>query len=126
MAGRGKKKIISKRAMAKAKGYAYDGCQNGTICGLMGWPDNFIAQRPDIRKILLKKRQERYAWLRKLQFEQAEKFPPSAMFLGKNYLGQADKKETVITDERASEQELESMREVLRSHQEPLKLIKGA
>jgi hypothetical protein len=36
MAGRGKKKLISEKDMAKAEGYALAGCKNNTICTLMG------------------------------------------------------------------------------------------
>ena len=93
MAGRGKKKIISPADMALAESHAYDGCQNGTIEGLMGWDDSFIAKRKDIGRKLLLKRQERKLWLRRLQFKQCEKQPVVGIFLGKNYLGQADKQE---------------------------------
>jgi len=79
--------------MARAEELAYQMCQNGTIAGLMGWPDAFIADRPDIRKKLTRKRQERKAWLRRKQLSQADKNPVSAIFLGKNYLGQSDKQE---------------------------------
>ena len=93
MAGRGKKKQISPEDMLKAEEYALQGCKNNTIATLMGWGHNFIDDRPDIRKRLTLKRAERNQKLRKLQFEQAEKYAPMAMFLGKNYLGQADKSE---------------------------------
>jgi hypothetical protein len=98
MAGRGKKKIISDEDMAIAESYAFDGCQNGTIAGLMGWNETLIHDNKDIQKKLTKKRQERYAMLRKLQFKQAEKYAPMTMFLGKNYLGQTDKTEVTGKD----------------------------
>jgi hypothetical protein len=98
MAGRGKKNDISPEDMARAEKLAYDGCQNGTIEGLMGWYEGFISKRDDIARILLRKRQERYAWLREKQFQQADKNPVSAIFLGKNYLGQADKQEITGKD----------------------------
>jgi len=93
MAGRGKKKQISPEDMARAEEYALQGCKNNTIAKLMGWDDSLIPQREDIKKRLSIKRAERDQKLRKLQFEQAEKYAPMAMFLGKNYLGQADKQE---------------------------------
>ena len=93
MAGRGCKKIISDEDMARAEGYAYDGCQNGTIEGLMGWDDSFVAKRDDIGRKLLRKRQERKAWLRARQWAQCKSNPVVGIFLGKNYLGQADKQE---------------------------------
>jgi hypothetical protein len=46
MAGRGKKKIISEKDMAKAEGYAFTGCKNNTICTLMSWGHNFLEDRP--------------------------------------------------------------------------------
>ncbi len=93
MAGRGMKKQISPEDMAKAEEYALQGCKNNTIATLMGWTHEFLRDRPDILKKLTLKRAERDQKLRKLQFEQAEKYAPMAMFLGKNYLGQADKQE---------------------------------
>ena len=98
MAGRGCKKIISPEDMERAEAYAYNGCQNGTIEGLMGWNTGFIHDSKDIRGKLLQKRQERYAYLRKRQFEQGEKNPVMNIFLGKNYLGQADKQEITGRD----------------------------
>jgi hypothetical protein len=93
MAGRGCKKIISPEDMAKAEEYALEGCKNNTIAKLMGWDDSLIPDRKDIQKRLSLKRAERDQKLRKLQFEQAKKYAPMTMFLGKNYLGQADKQE---------------------------------
>lgn len=93
MAGRGCKKIISDEDMAQAEGYAYDGCQNNTIEGLLRWARGFISARVDIAEKLTRKRQERYAWLRRKQFDQCKTNPVVGIFLGKNYLGQADKHE---------------------------------
>jgi hypothetical protein len=89
---------VSDEELDRAKDLAYNGCQNGTIEGLMDWPNDFINKHREIAKILTKKRQERYAWLRKTQFDQAGKNPVSAIFLGKNYLGQADKQEITGKD----------------------------
>ena len=44
MAGRGCKKIISDEDMAQAEGYAYEGCQNNTIEGLLRWARGFISE----------------------------------------------------------------------------------
>ena len=89
--------------MARAESLAYDGCQNNTVEGLLRWARGFIAARPDIAEKLTRKRQERKAWLRRLQFKQAEKQPVVGIFLGKNYLGQADKQEHRLgLDERTS------------------------
>jgi hypothetical protein len=93
MAGRGCKTVISDEDMARAEEYALQGCKNNTIATLMGWTHEFVRDRPDILKRLTLKRAERDQRLRKLQFEQAEKYAPMSMFLGKNYLGQADKSE---------------------------------
>ncbi|MCK5601913.1 hypothetical protein KAR91_08595 [Candidatus Pacearchaeota archaeon] len=93
MAGRGCKKVISDEDMARAEDMAYHGCQNGTIAGLMGWADAFIAEHEDIRKKLTLKRQQMKFDLRRRQLEQGKKTPVMNIFLGKNYLGQADKQE---------------------------------
>jgi hypothetical protein len=95
MAGRGKKKLISKKDMAKAEGHAFAGCKNNTICTLMGWGHNFLEDRPDIRKRLTQKRAERDYALRKSQTDKAitEKNPAMLIFLGKNELGQTDRQD---------------------------------
>ena len=49
MAGRGKKKIISKEEMAEAERLALLNCQDNTICTALGWGHNFLQDRPDIR-----------------------------------------------------------------------------
>lgn len=89
------RRIITPAQMRKAEGYAFGGCQNGTIATLMGWADAFITDRKDIRKRLSKKRAERKVWLREVQDEHAEGGNGAAMsmFLGKNELDQADKQE---------------------------------
>lgn len=92
MAGRGKKKQISSKDMAKAEELALHNCQNATIEGIMGWPNGFISKRDDIAKILTQKRQEHKAALRSSQWNQRNN-PAMAIFLGKNVLGQADKQE---------------------------------
>lgn len=92
------KKVIAPAQMKKAEGYAFDGCQNGTIATLMGWDEEFLHGRKDILKKLHKKRCERKLWLRQTQDQHAEGGNGSAMsiFLGKNELGQADKTEVEI------------------------------
>lgn len=95
--GPGKPKtIISDADMAKAEEYAFQGCQNGTIAGLMGWDEEWLHQRKDILKPLMKKRQERKLSLRRAQNVKALQGRDTAMliFLGKNDLGQADKVDT--------------------------------
>ena len=95
MAGRGKKKLINEKDMAKAEGHAFAGCKNNTICTLMGWGHNFLEDRSDIRKRLTKKRAERNYALRKSQTDKAldEKNPTMLIFLGKNELGQTDRQD---------------------------------
>jgi len=96
MAGRGKKKQITNKELKQAEEYAFNGCKNNTICGLMGWNHNFLEDRPDILKRLAKKRAEREFDLRKAQTDTAIKAKNAVMqiFLGKNELGQSDKQET--------------------------------
>jgi hypothetical protein len=71
----------------------------------MGWEDEFIVQRPDIKQKLTKKRVERDLWLRKTQNRIARRRKPEAttmaIFLGKQNehnggLGQADKQEMTL------------------------------
>ncbi len=93
--GAGKpKKVITPAQMRKAEGYALDGCQNGTIEGLMDWPNQFIEHRKDIAKKLLKKRQKRKQLLRHAQTVNANKNHSNTMqvFLGVNELDQRDVK----------------------------------
>lgn len=92
MAGRGCKKIISPDDMAKAESYALLNCKDRTICLLMGWADNFINQREEIRARMEVKRAEHRLCLRESQSKHI-KNPIMAIFLGKNCLGQADKQE---------------------------------
>jgi len=91
-----RKIILTPAQIKRAEGYALDGCQNNTICTLMGWDDNFIDQRPDIRKLLTKKRAERKLKLYKAQNSKALTGNDTTMqiWLGKNVLDQADKNET--------------------------------
>jgi len=92
--GPGKPKtIISDEDMAKAEEYAFRGCQNNTICSLMDWDHEWLHGRKDILRRLTKKRAERKLWLRQVQDKHAQSNPVMAIFLGKNYLGQADKQE---------------------------------
>jgi hypothetical protein len=115
MAGRGKKKLISKKDMVKAEGYAFTGCKNNTICTLMGWGHNFLEDRPDIRKRLTQKRAERDYALRKSQTDKAltEKNPTMLIFLSKNELGQTDRQDHhlngVVGSRELSEEEVREL-----------------
>jgi len=97
------RKVITPAQMKQAADYAFHGCQNNTICTLMGWDDNFIDQCTDIRKLLTKKRAQRKLKLRKAQDTKAltDRDTTMQIFLGKNYLGQADKTETKHSGEVA-------------------------
>jgi len=90
------KKEVTPAQMRKAEGYALDGCQNGTIEGLMDWPNQFIEKHKDIAKKLTKKRQERKLVIRQAQNKQLNT-PVMAIWLGKNDLDQADKQETKLS-----------------------------
>jgi len=92
------RKVITPEQMRQAEEYAYNNCLNGTIEGLMDWPNEFIVRRADIAKKLTKKRQEGKADLHKAQHEKALKDRDGTMliWLGKNELGQADKTETKL------------------------------
>ncbi|MHC4389146.1 MAG: hypothetical protein ACYSX1_11120 [Planctomycetota bacterium] len=92
------RKVVTSAQMKRAEGYALDGCQNATIEGLMGWPNEFIARRDDIAKRLLKKRQQRKQKLRHAQFINATVNHSNTMqvFLGVNELEQRDVKTTDV------------------------------
>ena len=92
MAGRGCKTVISDEDMAKAEEYAFQGCQNGTICTLMDWPTSWLDDRDDIRKKLTLKRAERKLAIRSAQMANL-KNPVMQIWLGKNDLSQTDKSE---------------------------------
>jgi len=95
-AGRPKREV-SEEDMIKVEQYALENCQNATIEGLMGWPNDFINKRPDISKRVKEKRQEHKRLIRESQFHQ-RKNPVMAIFLGKNVLGQTDKQELTGKD----------------------------
>lgn len=97
---------LTEEQLQKAGEYAYNGCQNNTIEGLMDWSDDFINKRPELSKFLTKKRQERKKDLRKAQTDTAITAKNAVMqiFLGKNELGQSDKNEAnQLTDNALSE-----------------------
>ena len=92
MAGRGCKIIIPDEDMARAEEYAKRGHKNGTIGTLMGWDDNLIAQRPDIKARLTKKRAEHKDELLAAQHQKALKGDTTMLiWCGKQHLGQTDR-----------------------------------
>ena len=58
-----RKKELTPEQWEEIGEYAFNGCQNKTIAGLMDWPDGFIEHNKIISKFLTKKRQERKLWL---------------------------------------------------------------
>jgi len=75
---------------------AFHGCQTGTIATLTGIPDESL--RRNFGELLVKKRAERKLYLRKSQDKEASKGNSALLiFLGKNELEQADRKEHDIT-----------------------------
>ena len=92
--GAGKpKKVIPPEDYARAMELAFRGCNNNSIELMMDWTIGFIRNRKDILRAISQKRAERRAWLLEVQNGMAEKVPAMAIFLGKNILDQADKKE---------------------------------
>ena len=78
---------------------AFHGCQNGTIAIYLDIPATTINDRLDIRKLLTKKRAERKYELHKAQDKKAMSGDTGMLcFLGKNELGQADKREITGAD----------------------------
>jgi len=95
----GIKKELTPEQIDQIGKYAYEGCQNGTIAALMDIPESTfqgLAKDNFVRCILRKKRAERKLWLREAQMRQIDKGPVMAIFLGKNELEQADKKDVAI------------------------------
>ena len=92
MAGRGCKTVISDEDMAKAEECAFQGCQTGTICTLMGWDRQWVDGRPDILTKLRLKRAERKLAIRSAQTANI-KNPVMQIWLGKNDLNQTDRAE---------------------------------
>ena len=89
MAGRPEYKFTDEQ-IAKAEELALNGCQNGTIATIIGCDDETLKKY--LSPKLTKKRAERKVWLRKTQNTLAETNIAMAIFLGKNELGQEDKK----------------------------------
>ena len=86
-------KSMPEQEIKQAVIYAKDGCRNGTIESLLGWPQRCIDGRPEIGKRLRKARAERSWGIRKDQNRFCKSHPVMAIFLGKNELGQTDKQE---------------------------------
>ena len=91
------KTIISEEDMARAERYAFNGCQNGTICTLMGWDRQWLDGREDILTKLTLKRAERKNAIREAQTK-GLKNPVMQVWLGKQELGQTDKSEIAGRD----------------------------
>jgi hypothetical protein len=83
--------------------YALDGCQNNTIATIMNIANSTLIRR--FGKLLTKKRCERKQRLRLIQTNLALSNPAMAIFLGKNELGQVDKR--VIETEAAEQKKLD-------------------
>ena len=93
--GRPKRKFTQEQ-IAKIEECAFHGCQTETIATLTGIPASTL--RDNFRGFLDKKRAERKLELRKAQDKQASEGNSALLiFLGKNELGQVDKKEHEIT-----------------------------
>jgi DNA-binding NarL/FixJ family response regulator len=79
----------------KVKEYAFQGCHTRTIATLMGVDEHTITNH--FSGVLAKKRAERKSWLRQQQNKaMGEGDRTMLVFLGKNELDQADKKETDV------------------------------
>ena len=86
------KREFTEAQIRKMKQLALAGCQNNTIATIMDIPIETLTRR--FGKLLTKKRCERKLKLRKQQHAAADKGNPALLiFLGKNYLDQADKVE---------------------------------
>lgn len=91
------KKEISPNEMKKAEKYAYNQAQWGTICKALGWDDNTIAQRADIRQRLEQKKAQGKIGVLIAQGTKARNGDIGAMiWYGKQHLDQTDKQESKI------------------------------
>ena len=90
------KRVFTPEQIVQMEDYAYQGCMTETIANLMDIPRETIDTRPDIQRILTKKRCERKLNLRRIQNKTAKTVPVMQIWLGKNVLGQTDKNETVL------------------------------
>lgn len=89
--GRPKTKFTQEQ-VAKIEECAFHGCQTKTIETLTGIPENTL--RRNFGELLAKKRAERKLELRKAQDKRANAGDTGMLcFLGKNELGQTDKKD---------------------------------
>ncbi len=93
---RGKKTVLTEAQWRKMAEHALDGCQNGTIAGLMDIPVQTIVDNKEIRDFLWKKRCERKSIKRKEQDKHAKTTPVMSIFQGKNELGQSDHKTMAV------------------------------
>ena len=79
-------------------------CTKEEMCGWFGITDKTLESwckrtyKKGFSEIFSEKRGKGKISLRRTQFKLAEKSPAMAIFLGKNYLGQTDKIEQVVTN----------------------------
>ena len=90
------KRVFTDEQIAIAEEYAYKWCQDRTIATKLGVDKDVLVRNLGPRLKL--KRAEAKFDLRSLQMEQARKNPIMQIFLGKNYLDQADKTELTGKD----------------------------
>ena len=83
---------------------AFDQCYDKTIAKVIGCAVETLKKHFSTK--IIQKRAEGKAALHRSQMKQAQTNPTMAIFLGKNYLGQADKQEHII-EEQKPEQKLE-------------------
>jgi hypothetical protein len=97
------KRVFTPAQIKKMNTLALNGCQNNTIASIMDIPLQTLVD--NFRGVLTKKRAERKNTLRKHQMKAAKNGNPALLiFLGKNELGQKDKREDTIgiTDDLAT------------------------
>jgi len=85
--GRPEKKFTPEQ-IRQIEQMAFDQCQTRTIAKVIGCDEKTLAKH--FSAVLPQKRAEGKAALRRSQMKQAENNPTMAIFLGKNYLEQAD------------------------------------
>jgi len=81
-------KEFSPQQVREIEQMAFDQCQTRTIAKVIGCDEKTLEKH--FSTVLVQKRAEGKAALRRTQMKQAQNIPTMAIFLGKNYLEQAD------------------------------------
>lgn len=103
--------------MEKIRALARIQCTEAEVASVLGCARSnllkFFAENPDARQTFMDGLQEGCASLRRKQFALADKNPAMLIWLGKQYLGQKDKNESVVLHRDASEMTVEELKRAI-------------